>query len=111
MNHHRLKCYELLLGTAKAMPALIGGVPRGEGYIIDQLKRALSSAILNLAEGNGRASLRERARFFDISMASISECMACLDILEAYHLASVSALCDLRSNLKMSYAMIRGLTK
>ena len=109
MNHHRLKCYGLLLETAKAMPRLLGGLPRGEGYIIDQLKRALSSAILNLSEGNGRSSPRERARFFDISMASVSECMSCLDILEAYDLASVSVLSALRSNLKLSNAMIWGL--
>ena len=110
MNHHRLKCYSLLLETAKSMPSLLRQIPRGESYMIDQLKRALASAILNLSEGNGRTSLKERSRFFDISMASISECMACLDVLEAY--SSVpsaflkSVLC---SNLKLAYAMIRRL--
>lgn len=53
MNHQKLKCYCELIDVAKKVPSLINTLPRGESYIIDQLKRALSSAILNLAEGNG----------------------------------------------------------
>lgn len=109
MNHHRLKCYGRLLEVAKKVPSLIDTLPRGEGYIIDQFKRALASAILNLAEGNGRTSPKERNRFFDISLGSISETIACIEILESFNLVSADLVSELCSNLKIAYVMIRNL--
>ena len=109
MNHHRLKAYCTLLEIAKRAPSLLSSIPRGEGYLIDQFKRALSSAILNLAEGNGRIYLKERSRFFNISTASIAECLSCLDILSSYNCVSESLYLDLGSRFKMAYAMIRKL--
>ena len=47
---------------------------------MDQLKRALCSALLNLVEGNHRQSIKERKRFFEISRASISEVAGIVDI-------------------------------
>ena len=91
------------------MPSLLRNIPRGESYMIDQLKRALASAILNLSEGNGRTSPKERSRFFDISMASISECMSCFDILESYNCISAPLKSVFCSNLKLAYAMMRKL--
>ena len=111
MNHQRLRCYEVLLGTAKRVPGLTGRIPRGNGYIIDQLKRALASAILNLSEGNGRASGRERARFFDISLASIAESSSAIDVMQAYRLISLPDGDDLKSQLNIAYAMIFNLKK
>ena len=110
MNHHRLKAYCVLLEIAKRVPSLLASIPRGEGYLIDQFKRALSSSMLNLAEGNGRVYPKERSRFFNISTASIAECLSCLDILESYNCISGSVYLDLSSRFKMSYAMIRKLS-
>jgi four helix bundle protein len=109
MYHHRLKCYGRLLGVAKRLPTLVKVLPRGEYYLSDQLKRALSSAILNLAEGNGRTSPKERNRFFDISLASISETIACIDIFESFGYISESLSSEICSELKISYIMIRNL--
>jgi four helix bundle protein len=99
------------MGVAKDVPAIVKMVGRGEGDLIDQLKRALSSAILNLAEGNGRTSTKERNRFFDISLGSISEVIACIDILESFNLISASLASGICSELKISYIMIRNLKK
>ena len=109
MNHHRLKAYCILLDIAKRVPSLTRELPRGEGYLLDQFKRALSSAILNLSEGNGRAYQKERARFFNISTASIAECLSCLDILRSYSCISDDLYSEFCSNFKLSYAMIRKL--
>ncbi len=83
-GHRRLHCYNLCLDAAKRMPQLIASWPAGSGYLIDQLKRALSSSILNIAEGNGRRSLKERRRFFDIAIGSAAEVASILDIALAY---------------------------
>lgn len=90
---------------------LMAKIPRGEGYLIDQLKRALSSAILNLAEGNGRRSIPERRRFFDITLASLSEVSSIIDILLAYRLLSLQEADGIKEELRIAYAMIFQLRK
>jgi len=50
--------------------------------LIDQLRRASSSVIMNFAEGCGRTTRRDRARFFAMARASASECGAGFAILE-----------------------------
>ena len=49
-------------------------------HLRDQLQRAASSICLNLAEGYARISPRDKLRFFAISMGSVRECQALLDI-------------------------------
>jgi four helix bundle protein len=47
----------------------------------DQLDRASTSIVLNIAEGNGKRSHPDRCRYFDIARGSAVECAACLDVL------------------------------
>jgi four helix bundle protein len=51
-------------------------------YLKDQLVRAASSVVLNIAEGAGRTTSKEQARFFDIAYASAREVQAVLDLHE-----------------------------
>jgi four helix bundle protein len=95
--------------VAKTVPTLASMLPRGEGNLMDQFKRALTSAILNFSEGNGRTSAKERNRFFDISLGSISETIACLDIFEAFKEIPEKLSIELSSHLKIAYVMIRNL--
>ena len=109
--NQRLNCYNLLVDVAKAMPGVISRMPRGEGYLIDQLKRALVSAILNLAEGNGRYSTKERNRFFDFSLGSISESMGAIETAYAFGYITFEFSQKLLADLRKAYFMIRKLKK
>ena len=111
MNHQKLKCYCVLLGVARKVPTLIENLPKGTYYLEDQLERALSSAILNLSEGNSRRSIKERNRFFDISLASIAETSSALDIIYAYGYVTSSLIDEIKDELRVSYAMIMRLRK
>ncbi len=111
MNHQKLKCYCLLLGVARKLPTLIKMMPKGNYFLEDQLKRALGSAILNLSEGNSRRSLKERNRFFDISLASIAETASALDIINAYGYITAMINEEIKSELRISYAMIMRLKR
>ena len=51
-------------------------------HLKDQLNRAASSAVLNLAEGSGRSTPDDQKRFFIIAMGSIRESQAILALAE-----------------------------
>ena len=79
MNHEKLHSYQELLRLAGDLAKRVAKWRRGNAYLADQLDRAMGSAILTLAEGNGkRSSDKERRRFFEMSMGSIAEAGACI---------------------------------
>lgn len=82
-NHQKLKCYQLALDVAKRLPNLVSNWPSGTGYLQDQLKRAICSVLLNIAEGNGRRLSKDRRRFFDIARASAAESSAAIEVAYA----------------------------
>ncbi len=47
----------------------------------DQLDRASISIVLNIAEGCGRRSPADKARFYSMARGSATECAAILDLL------------------------------
>ena len=51
-------------------------------YLKDQLYRASSSVVLNLAEGSAKPTGRDQAKFFYIAMGSLRESQAALEILK-----------------------------
>ena len=55
----------------------------GVANVQDQLDRASTSTPLNIAEGNGKYSMRDRCRYLQIARGSALECAACLDVLVA----------------------------
>lgn len=60
---------------------------RLKGAVRDQLERASLSICLNLAEGSGKSSTKERRRFYNIALGSLREVQALLDLLQAKELA------------------------
>ena len=61
----------------------------------NQLERASSSIVLNLAEGQGRRTTADQRHFFTIAYGSAKECKAILELAtfkdsKAYQLADIS---------------------
>ncbi len=48
---------------------------------LDQLDRASTSIPLNIAEGTGKYTGKDKCRYYDIARGSTLECAACLDVL------------------------------
>ena len=110
MNHEKLECYQKLMLAAEEIAKRVTKWPRGYSYLADQIKRAMISAVLNLCEGNGkRSSHAERRRFFEISMGSISEVSAGLDLARTFGIMKSSESESLKSVLKLAYVKINAL--
>ena len=77
----------------------------------DQLDRASTSVPLNVAEGNGKFSTVDRARFLEIARGSALECAACLDVLLARKLATDEQVIPGKERLIRIVQMLVGLLR
>ncbi len=77
----------------------------------DQLDRASTSIPLNIAEGNGKISERDRARFLEIARGSALECAACLDVLLVHGLAKEEVIAGAKERLSRIVAMLMGMLR
>jgi four helix bundle protein len=83
------------------------------GYLKNQYGRASLSIMLNIAEGSGRNTNKDRRSFFINARGSVFECVAIIDFLLAQKELSVELHSDIKSGYeeisKMLYAMIKNL--
>src|SRR5437667_12837054 len=77
----------------------------------DQLDRASTSIPLNIAEGNGKFSAKDRARFLEIARGSALECAACLDVLLARRLVDPKRIETAKENLARIVQMLMGMLR
>ena len=77
----------------------------------DQLDRASTSIPLNIAEGNVKFSVKDRARFLEMARGSALECAACLDVLVARKLAAAEQVAAAKADLARIVRMMIGLLK
>ncbi|MFH1575985.1 MAG: four helix bundle protein [Candidatus Margulisiibacteriota bacterium] len=69
-------------------------------YLMDQIRRASSSIILNIAEGSGKWTKKDKSNFYRISRGSTFECIAALDLFEVYQLLEEEQVVGLKAKLK-----------
>jgi four helix bundle protein len=81
LDYERLDVYQCALQFAALSFQILEKMPRGHAELSDQLKRATISIPLNIAEGAGKTSDRERARYHAIARGSAMECAAIVDLL------------------------------
>ncbi|PYM01658.1 MAG: four helix bundle protein [Verrucomicrobia bacterium] len=77
----------------------------------DQLDRASTGIPLNIAEGNGKFSARDRARFFEMARGSALECAACLDVLLVRKLTKEELMAAQKEHLVRIVEMLVGLLR
>ncbi len=77
----------------------------------DQLDRASTSIPQNIAEGNGKISENDRARFLEIARGSALECAACLDVLLVRGFAHEEAIASAKERLSRIVAMLMGMLR
>jgi four helix bundle protein len=108
-DHEKLKVYQLALKFNEFAHRVCSKLPKSD--IRDQLDRASNSIVLNIAEGNGKYSKKDRCRYFDISFGSSLESGGCIDILFVRKLISSDELNSGKSMLGELVSMLVGLIK
>jgi len=106
LDASKLHCYQVALELHSLCSTLVASF--ANRIVKDQLERASLSVVLNIAEGGGRRSRRDKARFYTIARGSATEVAALMDVLERRHLAPVSAI---RNGRRLSIRVIQMLTK
>lgn len=82
MEFRKLNVYSLAIKFTKHIYELSNEVPNKERFgLINQLRRASVSIVLNIAEGSGSSSKLEFSRFLKISIRSLYEVDAILELL------------------------------
>ena len=110
-DHEKLDVYQVALefvSWAYRQCNVLKGMDRNAR---EQLLRASQSVPLNIAEGNGKRSMPDRRRFFEIARGSALECAAILDTLVVCEVLGREDANDGKALLVRIVAMLTKLTK
>ena len=89
-DHERLDVYTVAVDFLALAHGITSSFSSGHGDLVDQLRRAATSIVLNIAEGAGEFSKPEKARFYRMARRSATECAAVLDVAARLELATHS---------------------
>jgi four helix bundle protein len=109
-DHEKLEVYKESLAFVAWLEPLLQKLPASIA-VRDQLDRASTSIVLNLAEGNGKYTEADRCRFFDISRGSALESAAALDVLAAKGRCELTVVDSGKERLLGIVSMLVGLIK
>ena len=108
-DHERLDVYRLSIdyvAFSYRIAKTLGGMNRPAR---DQWLRAAQSIPLNIAEGNGKQSLKDKNRFFEIARGSALECASIHDVLAVCDAIDDESNRNGKSNLKRIVSMLTRL--
>ena len=81
--YQKLEIWQESIKLIKEVYSIVETLPKSEEYNLkSQIKRAVVSVALNIAEGKCRNSAKEFAHFLNISVASLNEVDACVLICQ-----------------------------
>ena len=110
-HHERLDVYQTAIEFVVAADTIASNLSRGRHYLADQLRRAATSIVLNIAEGAGEFSRKEKSRFYRIARRSATECAAALDVCQRLELGTPQDFEDSRELLHRIISMLTRLTQ
>ena len=109
-DREKLDVYQEAIAFCGWVGELLGEIS-AKAAAKDQLDRASTSLPLNIAEGNGKFSTVDRARFLEIARGSALECAACLDVLTVRKLVATDRILPAKEGLVRIVNMLMGMLK
>ena len=105
-DHEKLDVYQIALVFVVTAAEVVRLLPPGRSALADQVNRAATSVVLNIAEGAGEFSPAEKARFYRMARRSATECAAALDVCRVLRLVEEKPLAVGREMLLRVVAML-----
>jgi four helix bundle protein len=109
-DHEKLTVYQTSLKFIVWLQKILERIPK-KYSVNDQLDRSSTSIPLNIAEGNGKYSKKDRCRYFDIARGSALESAGALDVLVAKDLLKEEEILEGKEMLYEIVSMLVGLIK
>ena len=108
-DHERLDVYRLSIDYVAFSYCIAKGLSGVHRHARDQWLRAAQSIPLNIAEGNGKQSLKDKNRFFEIARGSALECASIHDVLRVCDAIDDKSNQQGKSELKRIVSMLTRL--
>lgn len=109
-DHEKLNVYQESIKFIIWLQQVMKEIPKGVAAY-GQLDKASTSIPLNIAEGNGKYTSKDRCRFFDIARGSSLDCAAALDVLVAKNILQSKEIEPGKRLLINVVSMLVGLIK
>jgi len=110
-DHEKLDVYRTAIDFLARANDVVETLPRGRGYLADQLQRAALSIVLNIAEGAGKFSPKDKAAFYARARGSTTESAAVLDVCECLKLIPLPTFNNNKQILERIAQMLTKLIK
>ena len=110
-DHENPDVYQAAIDYVALADTGVEGLPKGRAYLADQIQRAATSISLNIAEGAGEFSRRDKARFYRFALRSATESAALLDVCRRLRLADGSLLAGGRELLLRIVSMLTKMVR
>lgn len=110
-DHERLDVYRAAIEFVAIADTIASHLPQGRSYLADQLHRAAISVALNIAEGAGEFSKKDKARLYRIALRSATECAAIIDVSRLLGLNHETELETARQLLLRIVSMLTRMAK
>jgi four helix bundle protein len=94
--HQRLDAFHVAMDLMVGVEHLAKRLPQGHADLKDQVRRAASAVVRNIAEGANRWSPRDEIARFQIAPGECGECDAALEMVLRLRLGSGPQIGELR---------------
>ncbi len=111
-DYTQLETWKRAMDLAAAVHAATKAYPRDELYgLVSQTRRSAVSVPSNIAEGQGRGSSREFARFLSVSRGSLSELQTQILLAERFGYLDTPSCGRLMEQSHMVARLLNGLIR
>ena len=112
LSYKDLKVWEKAHELVLLIYRLTAKFPKTESFaLIDQIKRAATSIVLNIAEGSGQPTKKSFCLYLERSKSSLLEVVACLRIATQEEMIKSSDTANIEGLLQELYFKIIALRK
>ena len=110
LSFQKLRVYQRSIEFLALAMEVIGNLPKGNAELADQLLRAAQSQPRKIAEGAGRRTAADQARFYTHARGSAMEAAAALDTMRVMKLVADTTYARGMDLLEAIVAMLTKMT-